>query len=154
MNISELHKEFNKSKFVSCISKKDLIRMIDSSNSVKLVIDNKLVGLAYSRRLAKKWCDIGPVYLLKAYRGKQIGAKLIKDIHEICMKKKVNIVATTMNPKVKKILINLGYKQTSFKELPLGVKVGLLKKIINVKLICYLKKGAIGGNWERYVYYI
>lgn len=152
MDTSELQKEFNKSKFVSCISKKELQEIIDSQDSIKLFANNELIGFANSRRLTKDWYNIGPVYLLKIYRNKKKGAKLIRDIHLLCIKKKGSIIATTLNPKVKHTLESLGYQKVSLGNLPLRVKLALLKKIANRKLICYIKKGTTTANWERYVY--
>lgn len=151
MEISEILREFNNSPFVSCITSNELKKIADGRRSITLTRNNKLIGFAHLRKLNDKWYDIGPVYVLRRYRGKGNGKKLFKDVTNLIKEKGIYLIATTTNPAVSHVLISLGYRQIKVSHLPMKVLLGLVRKNNLSRLICYFKKGLILANWKTYL---
>lgn len=130
--------EVNNNPFIGQMSAKDMARLEAQKTIIFLYQDNHLLGFAAWEVINARWCEVGPFYVLDAYRQHGLGKDILQRVLDVTANYQQYIV--TKNPIVKKAIVAFGFRQVSFWRLPWAIKFHLLRRLTPTRLLNLIRK--------------
>lgn len=136
--IQALLDEVNRNPFIGQMSAKDMARLQAQKTIIFLYQDDHLLGFAAWEIINTQWCEVGPFYVLDAYRQLGLGKDILQRVLDMTANSQQYIV--TKNPIVKKAILPFGFQQVGFWQLPRAIKFHLLRRLTPTRLLNLIRK--------------
>lgn len=142
--LEALLEEANRSPFLGDISYGELQQLMAAASIRFTYVDGALAGFGAWERIDAAWDEVGPFYMLKAYRGRGLGKQIIVDVITHRQAAGRNLYAITRNPSVKGMLEGQGFRRVRGQQLPLPVGLHAVRKLRMRKLWQFVRKPSPG----------
>lgn len=136
--IQTLLVEVNSNPFIGQISLEEIKRFREKKAILFLYHERDLIGFAAWEVINPQWCEVGPFYVIDAYRQHGLGKDILQRVLTLTASYQQYIV--TKNPIVKKAIVPFNFRQISFWRLPWAIKLHLLRRLTPTRLLNLIRK--------------
>jgi GNAT superfamily N-acetyltransferase len=121
--------EVNGSEFISQLPPAELHALIGAGTARFFYDGEAIAGVGAWEVFGARWSEVGPFYILRAYRSKGLGHLVFDTITEINLEQGRRLYGVTKNPVVKRMFERAGFRQVRIYALPVRVLFHLLGKL-------------------------
>lgn len=139
LEVETIAEQIEQTRFIAHLTADEIRQMIAEGTILFLYEGDYLAGFGAWIRINAVWVEAGPFFVSDSYRGMGLGKRLLADVTETNLKMDGKLIGMSINPRMKQMFLQNGYREVSLRELPLRLHIYLLSKLSIRKIFSFVR---------------